>query len=295
MNGVSDDPRQSVRIPPPPAETAAEATQAFAGPAEAATPPMGDLQNLGVVADHTAPAQEAQHLLEERYGATSPDQADVIVVLGGDGFMLHTIHRFMARSVPLYGMNRGTVGFLMNEYSEDDLLERLGSAVPHVLRPLRMVARSEDGSATDALAVNEVSLLRQSRQAAKIRISIDGVVRMDELVSDGVLVATAAGSTAYNLSAHGPIIPLDARLLALTPVSAFRPRRWRGALLPAAAEVHFEILEGWKRPVSAVADETEVRNVVDVQVRQDPSTEVTLLCDAAHNLEERIIREQFGV
>jgi NAD+ kinase len=238
-------------------------------------------------------AQSALARLRHRYGHVAPDKAEVIVALGGDGFMLETLHRHIDQGVPIYGMNRGTVGFLMNIYREDALVERLGKAQPVTLHPLRMRARSIDGTACEALAINEVSLLRETRQAAKIRIRIDGRVRLDELVCDGVLVATPAGSTAYNLSAHGPILPMGSGILALTPISAFRPRRWRGALLTHRAQVIFEILEQDKRPVSAVADYTEVRDVDRVEVCEDRSVALTLLFDPENNLEERIITEQF--
>lgn len=238
-------------------------------------------------------AREAAARLVERYGNADPARADVIVALGGDGFMLETLHRFMDRNVPVYGMHRGSVGFLMNNFEEIGLPDRLSKAHKVNLRPLSMTVVGADGSRNRALAINEVSLLRQSRQAAKIRIKVDGVTRLEELICDGVLVATPAGSTAYNLSAHGPIIPIGSNLVALTPISAFRPRRWRGALLPASATVTFEILEAEKRPVSAVADYTEVRDVQSVEVSEDPRHSLTLLFDAEHNLEERIVREQF--
>jgi NAD+ kinase len=231
--------------------------------------------------------------LQEKYGTAAPDEADVIVALGGDGFMLQTLHRHMNLEIPIYGMNQGTVGFLMNSFEADGLLDRIDRAETAVLHPLRMKATQESGSMQEALAINEVSLLRQSRQAAKISISIDGRVRIPELVCDGVLVATPAGSTAYNLSAHGPILPLDAGVMALTPISAFRPRRWRGALLPRNAKVEFEILDPYKRPVSAVADTTEVRDVVVVSIYEERSIALRLLFDPEHNLEERILNEQF--
>ncbi len=238
-------------------------------------------------------AKEAAQRLGARYGGVDFDDADVIVALGGDGFMLVTLHRVLDRNVPVYGMNRGTVGFLMNEYWESDLEERLEKSVVTILYPLRMVAKTVDGGNTEALAINEVSLLRQTRQAAKIRISVDDKVRTPELICDGVLVATAAGSTAYNLSAHGPILPVGSDIMALTPISAFRPRRWRGALLPAQARVKFEILEHRKRPVSTVADYSEVRDVVEVTVEEKRDTELKILFDPEHSLEERIINEQF--
>ena len=251
-------------------------------------------EKIAFVSSGSPTAQEAADFLRKRYGGANPGDADVIVALGGDGFMLETLHAFLSRNVPVYGMNRGTVGFLMNEFSEDDLPDRLDQATATELHPLEMTAKTAEGGQTQALAINEVSLLRQTRQAAKIRISVDGKVRTDELICDGVLVATAAGSTAYNLSAHGPILPVGADIMALTPISTFRPRRWRGALLPAHAEVRFEILEHWKRPVSAVADHTEVRNVVDVGVVEKRDVSLRILFDPEHNLEERILSEQFA-
>lgn len=238
-------------------------------------------------------AQEALRELRHRYGHVPPDQADAIVALGGDGFMLHTLHDCMARGTPVYGMNRGTVGFLLNDYDPEDLPARLAAARRAVINPLRMSAHGVGGQSAVALAINEVSLLRQTRQAAKIRIRLDGEVKMDELICDGVLVATPAGSTAYNLSAHGPILPIRARLMALTPISAFRPRRWRGAILPWEARVGFEILEPLKRPVSATADHVEVRDVRQVEVAAAPEIEISLLYDPGHGLEERLLREQF--
>ena len=248
---------------------------------------------IAFVASGAPAAQASVKALRERYDGVDPESADVVVALGGDGFMLETLHRFIGRGVPIYGMNRGTVGFLMNEYIEDDLAARLAQASKSIVHPLVMTTRSVDGSTAKALAINEVSLLRQTRQASKIRISVDGTVRIEELICDGVLVATAAGSTAYNLSAHGPILPVGSDLLTLTPISAFRPRRWRGALLPATATVRFEILENEKRPVSAVADSTEVRDVVDVVIEENRDVELTMLFDAEHNLAERILNEQF--
>ena len=219
--------------------------------------------------------------------------ADVIVALGGDGFMLQTLHAFLGTGKPIYGMNLGSVGFLMNEYRPEQLIERLNAAERAVVHPLRMKAYSAHGT-TEALAFNEVSLLRQARQAAKICIIVDQRVRIAELICDGVLVSTPAGSTAYNLSAHGPILPIDAALLALTPISAFRPRRWHGALLPHRAHVRFEVRESGKRPVSAVADDFEVRDVSAVDVAEDRSITMTMLYDAGHNLDERILAEQFS-
>jgi len=249
--------------------------------------------SFSFVASETEEAQAALQRLSGRYAGASPDVADIIVALGGDGFVLETLHKYLARGMPIYGMNCGTVGFLTNHYNEEDLLHRLAHAEKVTLRPLRMEARTIGGDTVAGLAINEVSLLRAGRQAAKLKISIDGVVRMAELVCDGVLVATPAGSTAYNLSAHGPIIPMDAPILALTPISAFRPRRWRGALLPNTAEVVFDVLEAGKRPVNATADFTEVREVAQVRVREDASATLHLLFDPEHALEERIIKEQF--
>lgn len=240
-------------------------------------------------------AQEARADLVSRYGECAFENAEVVVALGGDGFMLETIHRVLARKLPVYGMNRGSVGFLMNAYSADDLVDRLTRAQSAELHPLRMSALTVTGHVEEALAFNEVSLLRQLRQASKIRITIDGRVRLEELSCDGVLISTPAGSTAYNLSAHGPIVPLSANLLPLTPISSFRPRRWRGALLPASAEVLFEVLEVDKRPTAAVADFTEVRDVVKVRVSEDRSVSVTVLFDPDQGLSERIIVEQFTV
>lgn len=252
-----------------------------------------EFRKIAIVAADNRPAQDALSELKKRYGQVAPGKADAIVALGGDGFMLETLHRYIRRQVPIYGMHRGSIGFLMNNYGSDDLLERMNAATQVNLHPLRMKARTRDGKEKQALAINEVSLLRETRQAAKLRISVDGVVRLDELICDGALVSTPAGSTAYNLSAHGPIIPLGAGLLALTPISAFRPRRWRGALLPDTASVTFDVLEADKRPVSAVADYTEVRDVVRVHVVEDPEVALTLLFDPEHNLDERIIKEQF--
>jgi NAD+ kinase len=240
-------------------------------------------------------AQEAKERLIKRYGEAPESEARVVVALGGDGFMLETLHRHIGDRCAIYGMNRGSVGFLMNEYSEESLLERIAQAERAVIHPLRMKARDADGDVAEALAINEVSLLRQTRQTAKLRITIDGKVRLTELQCDGAMIATPAGSTAYNLSAHGPIIPLDAQVLALTPISAFRPRRWRGALLPHKARIKFEILEAEKRPVSAVADNFEVRDVVEVEVEEDRGISLTMLFDAGRSLEERVLAEQFSV
>ncbi|HXT78841.1 MAG TPA: NAD kinase [Acetobacteraceae bacterium] len=243
----------------------------------------------------TALAVEARNRLGALYGDCPPERASVVVALGGDGFMLETIHRVLDLKVPVYGMNRGSVGFLMNTFSEDDLPGRLSRAQAAELHPLRMRAVTTSGAVQEALAFNEVSLLRQLRQTSKIRIVIDGRVRLADLACDGVLISTPAGSTAYNLSAHGPIVPLSANLLPLTPISAFRPRRWRGALLPSSANVLFEVMESDKRPTAAVADFTEVRDVVSVAVSEDRSVAVTVLFDPDQGLSERIIAEQFTV
>lgn len=243
----------------------------------------------------TPVAQEAMTQLVARYGNCQRDQAKVVVALGGDGAMLETIHRVLDLNLPVYGMNRGSVGFLMNPFSVDDLPGRLARAQEAVLHPLRMSAVTVTGTVVEALAFNEVSLLRQLRQASKIRITIDGRERLAELSCDGVLISTPAGSTAYNLSAHGPIVPLSANLLPLTPISSFRPRRWRGALLPSSAEVLFEVLESDKRPTAAVADFTEVRDVASVAVAEDRTVSVRVLFDPDQALSERIIREQFTV
>ena len=237
-------------------------------------------------------AQEALADMRARHDDAGPDDADIIVALGGDGFMLQSLHTFLGKGKPIYGMNLGSVGFLMNEFRQEDLLIRLAAAERAIVHPLRMLAHTAKGM-TEALAFNEVSLLRESRQAAKIAIHVDGRPRIAELICDGVLVSTPAGSTAYNLSAHGPILPIDAALLALTPISAFRPRRWRGAILPHKAKVKFDILESRKRPVSAVADDFEVRDVSCVEVAEDRSIAMTMLYDAGHNLDERILAEQF--
>ena len=229
------------------------------------------------------------------YSDCSPEEADVIVALGGDGLMLQTLHRMMDKPKPIYGMNFGTVGFLMNEYSEADLPARLAAARPSILHPLKMEAIDVKGHKTLARAINEVSLLRQTSQAAKMTLIVDGKVRLPELIADGVLVSTPAGSTAYNLSVNGPIVPLGAPMMTLMPISAFRPRRWRGALLPDSARVAIEILEADKRPVAATADHFEIRRVARVEVATDHDTSLVLLHDPGHSLDERILREQFGV
>lgn len=238
-------------------------------------------------------AQSAKAALTARYGDHAEQGADVIVALGGDGFMLQTLHRTQSNPAPVYGMNRGTVGFLMNEYSGAGLMERVAAAEEEEINPLSMKATCRDGSEHEALAINEVSLLRAGPQAARLRISVDGRVRMAELVCDGALLATPAGSTAYNFSAHGPILPIGSDVLALTAMAAFRPRRWRGALLPKTAEVRFDVLDPEKRPVMAEADARAVQDVVSVEIRSEPSIVHRILFDPGHGLEERLIREQF--
>ena len=255
--------------------------------------PISASPSLAFVASDRPEAQAAKARLIDRYGDVPGAQADVIVALGGDGFMLETLHAHLNRLVPVYGMNRGSVGFLMNDFEEDDLPGRIAAAGRAIIHPLQMDAWTEAGQVHSGLAINEVSLLRQTRQTAKLRITVDDKVRLEELSCDGCMVATPAGSTAYNLSAHGPIIPLDGRILALTPISAFRPRRWRGALLPHQARVCFEILESDKRPVSAVADSLEVRRVVRVEVRERRDIGLTMLFDAGRSFEERVLSEQF--
>jgi NAD+ kinase len=245
------------------------------------------------VASGAKSAKKATQQMQALYGQSEIEQSDVIVALGGDGFMLRTLHRFIEAELPVYGMKLGNVGFLMNRYAEDGLLERLAEANEVALNPLQMRARTEAGNEVKALAINEVSLLRQTNQAAHIRISINGMEKVASLVCDGVLVATAAGSTAYNLSVHGPILPLGTDALALTPISPFRPRRWSGAILPGSAQINFEVLDHYKRSVSATADAHEVRNVVSVDVFQDKSMALKLMFDPDHSLEERILNEQF--
>ena len=239
-------------------------------------------------------AQEALATLVARYGQTPPEKAEVIVALGGDGFMLQTLNDVSPLTKPVYGMNCGTVGFLMNEYRDEGLNGRLASATEEVINPLRMRAGSEGGGVTEALAINEVSLLRAGPQAARLKITVDGRPRLDELVCDGALVSTPAGSTAYNYSAHGPILPIGAEVLALTAVAAFRPRRWRGALIPKSSIVRFDVLDHAKRPVMADADSRTVRDVHWVEVRSEPAVSHRLLFDPGHGLEERLIREQFA-
>jgi NAD+ kinase len=254
---------------------------------------MAGTGRLAFRASRTTVAEAAKAALVARYGSVPEEAADVIVALGGDGFMLDTLHGTMHLDTPVYGMNCGTIGFLMNEFADAGLLERVAAAQEEVIHPLAMRATGCSGSIHEALAINEVSLLRQGPQAAKLRISVDGKVRMDELVCDGALVCTPAGSTAYNYSAHGPILPIGSDVLALTAMAAFRPRRWRGALLPNTAIVRFEVLDADKRPVMADADGKSVRDVLTVEIRSEPAVTHRLLFDPGHGLEERLIREQF--
>ena len=256
--------------------------------------PAARFKHIAFVASDVPEAQRARRRLAKRYGDVRPEAADIIVALGGDGLMLATLQRFMNSGKPIYGMHRGTVGFLMNEYSEKALKERLAAAQVNVIHPLVMRARDAAGRVHRHRAINEVSLFRQSYQAARLRVLVDGKERLAELVADGILLATPAGSTAYNLSAQGPIIPIGAPLLALTPISPFRPRRWRGALLPDRARVTIEVLEAGKRPVAAVADHDEVRSVRTVDITMDHDTAMHMLFDPGHSLDERILREQFG-
>jgi NAD+ kinase len=252
-----------------------------------------DTTRIAFVAAPNDEAQSALAALKSRYGDASADTAGVIVALGGDGFMLRTLHRHIARGLPVYGMKVGTVGFLMNHFREDELPERLARAQPTPLRPLVTEAVNETGSTLTALAFNEVSLLRQTKQIAHLRVSLNGLVKIDELMCDGIIVATPAGSTAYNFSAHGPILPLGSQLIAITPISPFRPRRWRGAIIPAVTDIKIDILDPYKRPVSATSDSNEVRDVVEVRVRESHEQTMTLLFDPEHALEERILNEQF--
>lgn len=254
---------------------------------------MGYIKTVAFQASQSDSAQAALQALVNRYGDTPMSEADVIVALGGDGFMLETLHGTMNLDAPVYGMNCGTIGFLMNEYSEDALIDRLREAEETKINPLAMRAVSGDGIEHEELAINEVSLLRAGPQAARLRISVDGKVRMEELVCDGALVSTPAGSTAYNYSAHGPILPIGSEVLAMTAVAAFRPRRWRGAILPKSAHVRVDVIHPEKRPVMAHADGRNVRDVLSVEIRSEPSVSHRILFDPGHGLEERLIREQF--
>lgn len=253
----------------------------------------GAFKRIAFVSSQTPEADAARERLVARYGVVAEEDADVIVALGGDGLMLQTLHRFRDRGLPIYGMHRGSVGFLMNTFREEGLIERLNAAQHVKIYPLLMEVVDKHGTRFKAPAINEVSLLRQTYQAAKLRVSIDGKVRLDQLICDGIIVATPAGSTAYNLSAHGPILPLGTALLAITPISPFRPRRWRGALVPDKARIDIAVLEADKRPVSAVADHYEVRDIIAVSARLDRSSSIDMLFDPDHGLEERILREQF--
>jgi NAD+ kinase len=257
---------------------------------------MPAARNIAFLASDTVSAQAAKAELEAQYGIFQPQDADVIVALGGDGFMLSTLHATQAMDAPVYGMNRGTVGFLMNTYATDDLIARLEAAEEAVINPLHMRAVAVDGTVTESLAINEVSLLRAGPQAAKLQIWVDGRLRMAELVCDGALVCTPAGSTAYNNSAYGPILPIGSGVLALTAVAAFRPRRWRGALLPKTAVVRFDVVDPEKRPVmaDADADSQSVANVASVEIRSEPDVSHRILFDPGHGLEERLIQEQFS-
>jgi NAD+ kinase len=251
-------------------------------------------ERIAFLSSGTPDADRARDAFIARYGCASEAEADVVVALGGDGMMLQTLHRFMDKPVPIFGINHGSVGFLMNEWRDIDLRERLDVAQPSIIHPLVMRATSESGEVSEGRAINEVFLSRQTYQAAKLKISIDGVERLDELIADGVLAATPAGSTAYNLSVGGPILPLNTSLMTITPISAFRPRRWRGALLRDTARIEIEVIEATKRPVSAVADHFEVRHVIHVVIEMDIETGLVLLHDPGHSLDERILREQFG-
>ena len=245
------------------------------------------------LASNNDEAIKQKRALEEQYGINTLDNADVIVVLGGDGFMLEAIKNHMSQNLPLFGLNYGSIGFLMNASNNDDLIKRINLSQSIIIAPLSMKVQSVDGGSHEAIAINEVSLLRETHQASKIKISIDDKVRLEELICDGILISTPSGSTAYNLSAHGPILPINADVLALTPISAFRPRRWKGAILNNRSEVRFDIIDGKKRPVSAVADSTEFRDIKSVTVRQDDKNSIQLLFDEQHSFEERILNEQF--
>ncbi|MEM0948876.1 MAG: NAD kinase [Pseudomonadota bacterium] len=251
------------------------------------------IERIAFLASDTPVARDAQARLIDAHGDSAPEDADVIVALGGDGFMLETLHGTEGLDAPVYGMNCGTIGFLMNEFGEDDLITRLRAAEEEVINPLSMTARTTSGDVHELLAINEVSLLRQGPQATKLCLHVDGRIRMQELVCDGCLVSTPAGSTAYNYSAHGPILPIGSEVLAVTAVAAFRPRRWRGAILPKTATVAFEVLNPGKRPVMAEGDGRSVRDVVWVEVQSEPRVCHRILFDPGHGLEERLIREQF--
>ena len=252
-----------------------------------------DIKKLCFLAAETDKARDAKKTLQDRYGDYAPEDADALIALGGDGTMLEVLHQYYSFEKPVYGMNLGSVGFLLNPYCENDLLDLINKSQKVELHPLKMTAKTCEGKDVNAIAFNEVSLFRQRRQTAHLAITVDGVERMPELMCDGVLVATPAGSTAYNLSAHGPILPLDSNILALTPISAFRPRRWQGALLPSRSQIHIKVYDNDKRPVSSTADFTEVRNVCEVRIEQSKDIAMKLLFDPDHHLEERILKEQF--
>ena len=254
-----------------------------------------NFERITFMASDAPAAQRAFKALCKRYGNAKTDSAEVLVALGGDGLMLEAIHACTKSGLPVYGMNRGSVGFLMNNFREADLPERLAAAEQTLIRPLRMSAKTPDGKKHERTAFNEVSLLRQRSQAAKLKITIDGKSRLDEMICDGIIVATPVGSTAYNLSAHGPILPIGSPLLALTPLSVFRPRRWRGAILPKGAKVKIDVLDHEKRPVAAVADHEEVRNIVSVEIFEDKKRGVRMMFDPGHSLAERVLNEQFKI
>ena len=264
-------------------------------PMPAAADAARRFENITFLSSGTPEAESARDEFATRYGSAPEHEADVVVALGGDGMMLQTLHRFMDKGVPIFGINHGSVGFLMNEWRDIDLRDRLEAAQPSIIHPLVMRATSASGEVSEGRAINEVFLSRQTYQAVKLKIRVDGVDRLDELIADGVLAATPAGSTAYNLSVGGPILPLNTSLMTLTPISAFRPRRWRGALLRDTASIEIDVMEPAKRPVSAVADHFEVRNVVRVEIAMDQETGLVLLHDPGHSLDERILQEQFGV
>ena len=257
-------------------------------------PKLASVRRIAFRASPAPQAIEAAEILRARYGESDEHDADVIVALGGDGLMLRCLHEQMDSGIPIYGMNRGSVGFLMNEYGIDNLHDRLAAAERSIIHPLTVRATDVKGVVTKARALNEVSLLRGSYQAAKLEVSVDGRIRLAELIADGLLVATPAGSTAYNLSANGPILPLDAPLLVLTPLSPFRPRRWRGAVLPDHANILIKVLEAGSRPVNVAADHLEIWDVASIAIEMDRTTRLTMLHDPGHSLEERIINEQFG-
>ena len=254
-----------------------------------------NFEKITFLASDAPAARRAVKALAKRYGNAHPDKADVVVALGGDGLMLQALHGCLKSGLPVYGMNRGSVGFLMNDFKETALPERLNAAEATLIRPLRMVAHTHDGKKHERLAFNEVSFLRQRSEAAKLRLAVDGRVRLEEMICDGIIVSTPVGSTAYNLSAYGPILPVGAPLLALTPISVFRPRRWRGAILPNGAKVSVEVLEQDKRPVAAVADHDEVRHVIKVDIAEDKKRSVKMLFDPGHSLAERVLNEQFKI